>query len=413
MAVALRNRWRRLRLDPTMQSEVLPKNILAIGPTGVGKTEIARRLSKLVDAPFVKVEATKFTEVGFHGRDVDQIIRDLLDHAINLTKRKQRRNIANRLKMIVENRILDELSGKSTATSEQTREQLRALLRSGALDHQEIDIDPPPSRPQSLVHINDLTPDRMQDVFSRIDKLFTVRSSSAASKKRVKISEARPILTEMEAEKLLSDDNVTKQAIHMCENDGIVIIDEIDKICTPSTYRHGADASTEGVQRDLLPLIEGTTVTTKHGNVNTDHILFVAAGAFTQSKPSDLMAELQGRLPIRVELKGLGESELYSILTVPEANLILQQISLMATEGVELEFTDAAIREIARVTAEVNATVENIGARRLNTVLERIVEGVSYNAPAMKGSKVVIDAVEVQGALGDMVTKSDLTKFIL
>lgn len=417
MAIALRNRWRRLQLPPALRSEVLPKCCLLIGPTGVGKTEIARRLSKLVDAPFIKVEATKYTEVGFHGRDVEQIIRDLVDNAVLLARARQRRVISARLSRAVEDRILDELVRQSAAPAAaaapaRTRDQLRALLRQGALDGQLVDVDAPARRaPQGLVQV-DVAPERMADVFSRIDKLFTVRQSGAG-RRRVSVAEARAMLEDAEAERLLSDDAVAKEAVEAAESSGIVVIDEIDKIATPAAQRHGADASSEGVQRDLLPLVEGTVVNTKYGNVKTDHILFVAAGAFTQSKPADLMAELVGRLPIRVELKALTKGDLRQILTVPEHSLIRQQVELMATEGVTLRFTDAAIDEIADVTADINNTVENIGARRLHTVIERIMEDTSFNAPDLKGQTVTVDAVQVTGALGDLMVKSDLSRFIL
>lgn len=411
MAVALRNRWRRLRLSPELRDEVLPKCVLLVGPTGVGKTEIARRLSKLVDAPFIKVEATKFTEVGFHGRDVDQIIRDLLENAITLVKNRQRRLMSARLERAVEDRILDELMGKAAPGTAKSRDQFRQLLNSGALDHQVIDVEEPVrQRTVPPVVQVDMAPERMTDVFSRIDRLFTVRGSQ---KRRVKISEARPLLEEAESEKLLSDENVIKEAIEATENAGIVVLDELDKVCSPGGRSNSADASAEGVQRDLLPLIEGTVVQTKHGNVKTDHILFVAAGAFHTCKPSDLMAELVGRLPIRVELNPLSKAHLRRILTEPENNLIRQQIELMNTEGVDLVFSDAAIDEIAQVTAEFNQNMEDIGARRLHTVIERIVEEISFNAPALKGQTVTVDAVQVQDALGDMMVKSDLSKFIL
>jgi ATP-dependent HslUV protease ATP-binding subunit HslU len=412
MAVALRNRWRRLRLVPELRDEVMPKCVLLVGPTGVGKTEIARRMSKLVDAPFIKVEATKFTEVGFHGRDVDQIIRDLLEHAITLVRNRQRRLMAAKIERVVEDRILDELMGKAPqGPASKSRDQFRHLLRSGALDHQVIDVEEPVRQRAgpSVVQV-DMAPERMSDVFSRIDRLFTVRGSQ---KRRVKISEARPLIEEAESEKLLSDENVIKEAIEATESAGIVVLDELDKVCSPGGRSNSADASAEGVQRDLLPLIEGTVVPTKHGNVKTDHILFVAAGAFHTCKPSDLMAELIGRLPIRVELNPLSKSDLRRILTEPENNLIRQQVELLATEGVDLVFTDAAIDKIAHVTADVNQHTEDIGARRLHTVIERIVEDVSFNAPALKGQKVTVDAVQVEDALGDLLVKSDLSRFIL
>lgn len=409
LAIALRNRWRRLRLTPDLREEVLPKCCLLIGSSGVGKTELARRLSKLVDSPFIKVEATKFTEVGFHGRDVEQIVRDLVENAITLSKQRQRRVMASRIAHTVEERILDELMGKASPASTKNRDQFRTLLRQGALDHHAIDVDQPLRRATpSLVQV-DMAPERMTDVF---DKLFTVRQSGSR-KRRVKISDARALIEEAESEKLMSDDAVVKEAIEATENAGIVVIDEIDKIAVPEGQRHGADASSQGVQRDLLPLIEGTTVSTKHGNVDTDHILFIAAGAFTQCKPSDLMAELVGRLPIRVELKPLNTEDLRKILTVPENNLIRQQRELLATEGVTLEFTDAAITEIANIAAEINSTVEDIGARRLHAVIERIVQDISFNAPSLEGQTVTVDAVQVQDALGDLLVKSDLSRFIL
>ena len=405
----MRNRWRRLRLTPDLREEVLPKCCLLIGSSGVGKTELARRLSKLVDSPFIKVEATKFTEVGFHGRDVEQIVRDLLENAITLAKHRQRRIMATRIAHTVEERILDELMGKASPGSTKNREQFRTLLRQGALDHQVIDVDQPMRRATpSLVQV-DMAPERMTDVF---DKLFTVRQSGSR-KRRVKIADARALIEDAESEKLMSDEAVIKEAIDATENAGIVVIDEIDKIAVPEGQRHGADASSQGVQRDLLPLIEGTTVSTKHGNVETDHILFIAAGAFTQCKPSDLMAELVGRLPIRVELRPLNTEDLRKILTVPENNLIRQQRELMATEGVTLEFTESAITDIANIAAEINSTVEDIGARRLHAVIERIVQDISFRAPSLKGQTVTIDVVQVQDALGDLLVKSDLSRFIL
>lgn len=411
MAIALRNRWRRLKLKPELKDEVLPKCVLLVGPTGVGKTEIARRLSKMVDAPFIKVEATKFTEVGFHGRDVDQIIRDLLENAITLVRNRQRRLLAARLERVVEDRILDELMGKAAPGSSKNRDQFRHLLRTGALDHQVIDVDEPVRQraAPSVVQV-DMAPERMSDVFSRIDRLFTVRGTQ---KRRVKISDARPLIEEAESEKLLSDENVVKEAIEATENAGIVVLDELDKVCTPGGRSNSADASAEGVQRDLLPLIEGTVVPTKHGNVKTDHILFVAAGAFHTCKPSDLMAELVGRLPIRVELNPLSKGDLRRIIVEPENSLLKQQVALLGTEGVTLEFTDAAIDEIAAVTAEVNQNTEDIGARRLHTVIERIVEDISFDAPSLTGQTITVDAVQVQDALGDLTVKTDLSRFIL
>ncbi|KAK4534002.1 hypothetical protein CDCA_CDCA01G0027 [Cyanidium caldarium] len=415
MAIALRNRWRRHQLPDDVADEVIPKNILLCGPTGVGKSEIARRLAKLVDAPFIKAEASKYTEVGFHGRDVDQIIRDLVENSIQLVKQRQRRRMKAELERLVEDRILDELTGASTR--EATRESFRQLLRKGALEEREIDVEEPRAgsgRP-NVLQLGDAGPERMTEVIRSLDKMFMVHRSGAGSgsKRRMKIRDARPVIEENEAERLLSDESVVRSAIQLAEQDGIVFIDEIDKICTPTHYRHGADASAEGVQRDLLPLIEGSTVATKYGNVDTDHILFVAAGAFHHCKPSDLMAELQGRLPIRVELRPLTESDLYRILTEPENSLLKQQMALLRTEGIELEFTDAAAHEMAAVAAEVNTTVENIGARRLHTVVERIIESISFDAPDLRGQRVVIDTVNVRDSLGDMLLKSDLSRFVL
>mmetsp|Transcript_20291 Transcript_20291/g.29460 ORF Transcript_20291/g.29460 Transcript_20291/m.29460 type:complete len:506 (-) Transcript_20291:111-1628(-) len=410
MSIALRNRWRRHQLPITLREEVLPKNILMIGPTGVGKTEIARRLAKLVDAPFVKVEATKYTEVGFHGRDVDQIIRDLVENAIQLVKQRQRRMMKEQIRKVVEDKILDELTGLEARS--QTRESFRSLLRKGALEEREIEVEEPARSKHNVVQIGDMGPERMNDILSRVDKFFTVQRSGS-QKRRMTVREARAVIEDVESEKILTDESITKKAIDATEQDGIVFIDEIDKICTPSNYRHGADASSEGVQRDLLPIVEGSTISTKHGNVNTDHILFVASGAFHSAKPSDLMAELQGRLPIRVELKGLTEADMYRILVVPENNLVRQHVELLKTEGVNMHITESALREIAAVAAELNMTVENIGARRLHTVLERILEDVSYNAPDLKGETITIDAVSVRGALGDMLLKTDLSKYVL
>eukprot|EP00184_Porphyridium_aerugineum_P008808 CAMPEP_0184691948 /NCGR_PEP_ID=MMETSP0313-20130426/625_1 /TAXON_ID=2792 /ORGANISM="Porphyridium aerugineum, Strain SAG 1380-2" /LENGTH=567 /DNA_ID=CAMNT_0027149731 /DNA_START=192 /DNA_END=1895 /DNA_ORIENTATION=+ len=406
MAIALRNRWRRKKLPEKMRDEVMPKNMLMIGPTGVGKTEIARRLAKLVDAPFIKVEATKFTEVGFHGRDVDQIIRDLLENGILLIKQRYRRTMKAQIQKVVEERILDELTGINSR--EVTRESFRTLLRNGSMEDREIEIEEP-ARSKPTIMMQDGMPSEM---LTRLDKMLTIQRSGS-SKRRMSVREARSILEDVEADKLITDEMILKQAVDAVEQDGIVFIDEIDKICTPSNYRHGADASSEGVQRDLLPLIEGSTISTKRGNVNTDHILFVASGAFHQCKPSDLMAELQGRLPIRVELKGLTEADLYKILTVPETNLVKQHIELLRTEGVTLNITNNALLEIAHVAAEINTSVENIGARRLHTVLERILEEVSFGAPEMSGQTITIDAVDVKGSLGDMLLKTDLSKYIL
>lgn len=412
VAIALRNRWRRQRLPDDLKAEVNPKNILMIGPTGCGKTEIARRIATLSQAPFLKVEATKFTEVGFHGRDVDQIIRDLLDVSINLTKKIRVEKMKEEVQQLVEDRILDTLVGEHSR--EDSRQSFRTLLRAGNLDEREIEVEVPAERGMgqggAIAFDPSSGPMAVNDLIGKLGRMV---GGKKAEKRKMPISEAKPLIEEIEMDKLLDMTDVTREAIQAVEDNGIVFIDEIDKIVNTSEYR-GADASAEGVQRDLLPLIEGSTINTKHGNVNTDHILFIASGAFHAAKPSDLLAELQGRLPIRVELKGLSEDDLYRILTEPVTNLIRQQVALMETEGVELDFSDEAIREIARVAADVNKTVENIGARRLHTVLERIVEDISYEAAEMQtGSKVTVSADIVKERVSDMLLQSDLSKYIL
>lgn len=411
VAIALRNRWRRHRLPDDLKMEVMPKNILMVGPTGCGKTEIARRMASLSEAPFLKVEATKFTEVGFHGKDVDQIIRDLLDISINLTKKLKTEKLKDKVQQIVEDRILDTLVGEHAR--EDSRQSFRQLLRQGSLDEREIEVEVPTEKNQGAGAIAFDPSGGPMAVNDLIGKLGRMVGNKKAEKKKMPISEARPLIEEIELEKMLDMTDITKEAITAAEENGIVFIDEIDKICNSSDYR-GADASAEGVQRDLLPIIEGSTISTKHGNVNTDHILFVASGAFHSCKPSDLLAELQGRLPIRVELKGLSEDDLFRILTEPVTNLVRQQVELMATEDVELVFSDAAIREIAKVAFEVNRTVENIGARRLHTVLERIVEEISFSACEEEpGTKITIDEELVRERISDMLLKSDLSKYIL
>ena len=410
VAIALRNRWRRHRLPEELKMEVQPKNILMIGPTGCGKTEIARRIATLSQAPFIKVEATKFTEVGFHGRDVDQIIRDLVDVSINLTKKLRTEKMRGEVQQIVEDRILKTLIGAHAR--EDSVASFRAIYREGGLDEREIEVDVPHDRGGGAGMVSfDPTagPLAINDLMSKLGKAV---GGKKTEKRKMPVSEARPLIEEIEMEKLLDMTDVTREAITQAEDNGIVFIDEIDKIVNSSDYR-GADASAEGVQRDLLPLIEGSTISTKHGNVNTDHILFIASGAFHACKPSDLLAELQGRLPIRVELNGLTEDDLYSILTEPVTNLIRQQVELLKTEDFELEFSDDAIREVAKIAATVNKTVENIGARRLHTVLERIVEEISFDAPDQRGDKLVVDADMVRERLDDMMIQSDLSKFVL
>jgi ATP-dependent HslUV protease ATP-binding subunit HslU len=406
VAIALRNRWRRQQLTGAMREEVLPKNILMIGPTGCGKTEIARRLAKLANAPFLKVEATKFTEVGYVGRDVEQIIRDLLEAAIAMIREQKRRDVQAKAHIAAEERVLDALVG-STA-SPMTRDSFRKKLRAGDLNDKEIDIevaDPAPAMPMMELPGAQMGALNLGDIFG---KAFGGRMK----KRRTTVVEAHEPLVQEESDRLIDSDAIVQEAIREVENNGIVFLDEIDKICAREN-RGGADVSREGVQRDLLPLIEGTTVATKHGAVKTDHVLFIASGAFHVSKPSDLLPELQGRLPIRVELSPLTQADFRRILTDTEASLIKQYIALMGTEGVTLVFTDDAIDEIARIAAEVNASVENIGARRLQTVMERVLDDVSFTATDRSGQTITIDGATVRGHVGDLARNADLSRFIL
>jgi ATP-dependent HslUV protease ATP-binding subunit HslU len=409
VAIALRNRWRRLQLDERLREEVLPKNILMIGPTGVGKTEISRRLAKLAGAPFLKVEATKFTEVGYVGRDVEQIVRDLVEIAITLTREKKRKDVQARAQQAAEDRVLDALVGANASAS--TKEAFRKKLRGGELNDKEIDIEVQSGGGGLPLFDIPGMPGAQMGAIS-IGDIFGKLGGGRTKTRRVTVVESYDILINEESDKLLDTDQLTQEAIKVVENNGIVFLDEIDKICARDG-RIGADVSREGVQRDLLPLIEGTTVATKHGSVKTDHILFIASGAFHISKPSDLLPELQGRLPIRVELKPLTRDDLRRILTDPEASLVKQYIALMATEGVNLEFSEDAIDAVADVAVAVNSSVENIGARRLQTVMERVLDDVSFGAPDRSGETVKIDAAYVHKHVGDLAKNADLSRFIL
>ena len=415
VAIALRNRWRRQQLAPELREEVLPKNILMIGPTGCGKTEIARRLARLAQAPFLKVEATKFTEVGYVGRDVEQIARDLVEIAISMTRERLRKEVAPKAELAAEERVLDALVG--TGASADTRQKFRKMLREGALDDREIEITVQESAAPQMPTFEIPGMPGAQMGMLNIGDIFGKAFGQRAASRKLTVADSHRVLLAEESDKLLDQDAVVREAIAAVEENGIVFLDEIDKICGRSERGGGvggADVSREGVQRDLLPLIEGTTVATKHGPVKTDHILFIASGAFHLAKPSDLLPELQGRLPIRVELKGLDRDDLCRILTEPQASLITQYKALMATEGVELEFRSDGVGEIARLAEQINSTIENIGARRLHTILERLLEEISFGAsdqPA--GTAVVIDAAYVQERVGGLAKDSDLSRFIL
>jgi ATP-dependent HslUV protease ATP-binding subunit HslU len=406
VAVALRNRWRRKQTDPSIRDEITPKNILMIGPTGVGKTEIARRLAKLVQAPFLKVEATKFTEVGYVGRDVDQIIRDLVESALLMVREQNRHSVRAKAEAQAEERLLDALVGATAQPA--TRESFRKKLRASELDDKEVEIQVSESAaPMGIIEI----PGQSNQNFNLGDMLSKAMGTRQKTI-RTTVTSATPLLLAEESDKLLDQDKLTREALILAEQEGIVFLDEIDKVASRSD-RGGADVSREGVQRDLLPLIEGTTVSTKYGPVKTDHILFIASGAFHVSKPSDLLPELQGRLPIRVELKALTEQDFVRILSETEANLLKQNQALMLTEGVTLEFDAGAINEMASAAATVNAKVENIGARRLHTVIEKVMEELSFTAADQAGQTVKIDAAYVKSRLGDIATDADLSRYIL
>ncbi|MCH7631344.1 MAG: ATP-dependent protease ATPase subunit HslU [Proteobacteria bacterium] len=409
VSIALRNRWRRLQLDDAMREEVLPKNILMIGPTGVGKTEISRRLAKLAEAPFIKVEATKFTEIGYVGRDVESIIRDLTEISITMMREKKRKEVAARAELAAEDRVLDAVVGKTAA--EETRQKFRKQLREGTLGDKEIELElqeqaggmpmfEVPGMPGANVGMLNLG-----DIFGK-------GMGQRMTKRKMKVGDAYKVLVAEESDKLLDEDALVREALFNVEQNGIVFLDEIDKICARRDAR-GGEVSREGVQRDLLPLIEGTTVSTKYGTVKTDHILFISSGAFSLVKPSDLLPELQGRLPIRVELRALTEEDFRRILTEPDYSLIKQYTALLKTEDVTLTFTEDGVAALAKISAEVNTSVENIGARRLHTVMERVLEDISFTASDRGGESVTIDAKYVEKHIGDLARDTDLSRFIL
>ncbi len=417
VAIALRNRWRRMQLDKGLRNEVTPKNILMIGPTGVGKTEIARRLARLANAPFIKVEATKFTEVGYVGKEVETIIRDLADMAIKMVKEQEMDRVKHLAEEAAEERILDVLlppardsfGNDEESENSNTRQIFRKKLREGKLDDKEVELDL--AAPSAGVEI--MAPPGMEDMTSQLQNMFQNMSSDKTSKRKLKIKDALKALQEEEAAKIVNQDDIKQKAIDAVEQNGIVFIDEIDKICKRADSSGGGDVSREGVQRDLLPLVEGSTVSTKHGMIKTDHILFIASGAFQMSKPSDLIPELQGRLPIRVELKALTADDFVRILTEPFASLTEQYIALLATEGVSVSFTEDGIKAIADAAWQVNETTENIGARRLHTMMERLVEDLSFNADQRSGETISIDQTYVTKILSDVIKDEDLSRFIL
>jgi ATP-dependent HslUV protease ATP-binding subunit HslU len=418
VAIALRNRWRRMQVTESLRAEITPKNILMIGPTGVGKTEIARRLARLANAPFIKVEATKFTEVGYVGREVDSIIKDLVDVAVKLTRESEMDKVRHRAMDAAEERVLDALLPRPRAVGfnaepepprdGDTRQRFRKMLREGDLDEREIEVD----IRAAPVGVEIMAPPGMEELSQQLQGMFQSLGGQRTRPRRLKVREAFKLLTEEEAAKLVNEDELKTQALRNAEQNGIVFIDEIDKIARRQETS-GVDVSREGVQRDLLPLVEGCTVSTKYGMVKTDHVLFIASGAFHMSKPSDLIPELQGRLPIRVELDALGVDDFVRILTEPDASLCTQYTALLATEGVRLEFEASAVRRIAEVAFDVNSRTENIGARRLHTVMERLLEGVSFEASDRDGATVVVDAAYVDQHVGELARDQDLARYIL
>jgi ATP-dependent HslUV protease ATP-binding subunit HslU len=419
VAIALRNRWRRQQVDEPLRSEITPKNILMIGPTGVGKTEIARRLARLANAPFIKVEATKFTEVGYVGRDVESIVRDLVDVAIKMTREEEMAKVRHRAEDAAEERILDTLlprprraggatEGEETEAGE-TRQKFRKMLREGRLDDKEIEVEVS----AAPIGVEIMAPPGMEEMTSQLQGLFQNFGSGRTKTRKMRVADAFKVLTDEESAKMINEEDLKSRALRSAEQNGIVFIDEIDKVTQRSEQGSGPSVSREGVQRDLLPLVEGSTVTTKHGMVKTDHILFIASGAFHLAKPSDLIPELQGRLPIRVELQALGVQEFVRILTEPDASLTEQYSALMGTEGMQLSFTSSGIERIASVAWEINERTENIGARRLHTVMERLLEETSFEASDRAGEGISVDAAYVDSQLSDLVQDEDLSRYIL